>query len=143
LEKLWDTNATNIEIRLTNEIEPDWLFYAIKLCNDKLPPMLQLLNNNESKYIIEIKPENSIAFAIYQECLFYNENMKLVREHLKNLEKYLLLNTQLFPKEWKSIALSLQSQRVPEEWEHFNCRPSIHTLKSWIDSINDNLIFYF
>lgn len=58
--------------------------------------------------------------------------MQLVQDHLKNIEKYLLLNTQLFPKEWKNIALSLQLQRVPEQWEHFTCRPSIHTLQSWI-----------
>jgi hypothetical protein len=64
----------------------------------------------------------------------FNQNLRMVQEHLRNLEKYLLLNTQLFPREWKSIALSLQSQRVPDEWEHPNCRPSIHTLKSWIKS---------
>ena len=58
--------------------------------------------------------------------------MKTVQYHLKNIEKFLLLNTQLFPKEWKSIALSLQSQRVPEQWENESSRPSVRTLKSWI-----------
>jgi hypothetical protein len=69
---------------------------------------------------------------VLKECKLFNENMEMVKHHLKNIEKYLLLNTQLFPKEWKNIAFSLQSQRVPDEWEHPSCRPSIHTLKSWI-----------
>ena len=58
--------------------------------------------------------------------------MSLVRNHLENLQKYILLDTQIFPIEWKTIGLSLQSQRVPDEWEAANCRPSIHNLKSWI-----------
>ena len=70
----------------------------------------------------------------------FNENIDLIRNHIDNLEKYLLLNTQLFPKEWKSIALSLQSQRVPEDWENSLCRPSIHTLKSWL---NCNILTFF
>ncbi len=69
-----------------------------------------------------------------KESLLFNQNLRMVHDHLRNLEKYLLLNTTLFPREWKPIALSLQSQRVPDEWEHPNCRPSIHTLKSWIKS---------
>lgn len=79
----------------------------------------------------------------------------MVKSQLKNVEKYLLLNTQLFPREWKPIALSLQLQRVPESWEHPNCRPSIHTLQSWIkgmwfaveicfkDAIKKNFEFFF
>lgn len=63
--------------------------------------------------------------------------MELVRDHLKNVEKYLLLNTELFPREWKPIALALQLQRVPEPWEHPNCRPSIHTLQSWIKCLSN------
>ena len=130
LERLWETNSKITEVKLTTEIEPDWLNYSIKLCNDKLPPLLSDLGRNP----FEFKPENAINFFIYQEYELFNKTMRMVRDHLKNLEKYLLLNTQLFPREWKTIALSLQSQRVPEEWEHQNCRPSIHTLKSWIKS---------
>jgi hypothetical protein len=62
LERLWETNTANNEVKLTTEIEPDWLFYSIKLCIDKLPPLLSL--PAESPF--EFKPENAIAFAIYQ-----------------------------------------------------------------------------
>lgn len=62
----------------------------------------------------------------------FNKKMKIIYSDLKNMEKYLLLNTQLFPREWKNIALSLQSQRVPEKWEYETARPSVRPLKSWI-----------
>lgn len=44
----------------------------------------------------------------------------------------MLTNTQLFPNEWKNIALSLQLQKVPEEWRSNISRTSIHSLHSWI-----------
>jgi hypothetical protein len=132
LQDLWESNTIN-SIKLSDELQQDWLYYSIKLCNEKLPGFLPKLHDD--KYI-EFKPDNAVAFAIYREYNLFNENMRLVKNHLKNIEKYLLLNTQLFPSEWKDIALTLQSQRVPDQWEHTNCRPSIHTLKSWIQSQN-------
>ena len=72
----------------------------------------------------------------------FNENMDLIIGHLRNLEKHLLLNTKLFPTEWKKIALVLQYQRVPDEWESENARPSIHILKTWIQGFfNNHFIF--
>ena len=131
LQSLWETSS-NRQIRLNDELEQDWLFFSIKMCYEQLPSKLPILNDK----LIEIKSDNSIAFAFYQEYKIFNETMDMVRHHLKMIEKYLLLNTKLFPSEFKSIALSLQSQRVPFEWEHPSCRPSIHSLKSWIKSQN-------
>jgi hypothetical protein len=48
------------------------------------------------------------------------------------LQKYLLMETELFPDEWRKIAFTLQFQRIPDEWETASSRPVIHTLKSWI-----------
>ena len=48
----------------------------------------------------------------------------------------------LFPQEWKNIALTLQLQRIPNEWDTASFRPVAHTLKSWINSkkiININI----
>lgn len=153
LQELWET-STNSAVKLDEEIQQDWLNFAIQMCNDKLPPKLPNVSN---KKLINFSPENSISYALYQvyfekftflinylliliilikEYKLYNENIDLVKNHIKNLEKYLLLNTQLFPHEWKDIALSLQLQRVPDEWEAFSCRPSIHTLKSWLKCKN-------
>lgn len=100
------------------------------MCYDRLPPKLSLISDS----LCQFGPNQSIAFSLYQEYNLFNENMILVRHHLENLEKYILYNTQIFPEEWKHIALTLQSQRVPDEWEITNCRPSTHTLKSWIES---------
>ena len=127
LEKLWETSSNN-SIRLDQEIQQDWLHFAIQMCYDRLPSKLP---NIQDKYI-EFNPENSVAFALYQEYNLYNENISLVKVHLENIEKFILYNTDIFPNEWKGIALTLQSQRVPAVWETACCRPSTHTLKSWI-----------
>ncbi|RNA04920.1 dynein beta ciliary-like, partial [Brachionus plicatilis] len=127
LEQLWETNSSNVP-KLNEELDQDCLYYSIKLCNEKLPPLLPKLDKSELKF----DPSNSVAFAIFKEYNIFNEQMKFINSDLKNIEKYLLLNTQLFPKEWKNIALSLQSQRVPEKWEHESTRPSVRPLKSWI-----------
>lgn len=134
LERLWESNPAT-EVRLSVEIEPDWLYYAIKLCYDKLPPLLPEFDNL-------FKPENSTVYAIYHECNVFNSNMKMIQDHLSNLENFILMKTELFPQEWKTIALSLQCQRVPEIWEHPNCRPSVHSLKSWIQS-KDAVEYYY
>lgn len=98
------------------------------MCHDRLPSKLP----NISEKHIEFSPENSVTFALYQEYNLYNNNISLVKAHLENIEKFILYNTDIFPAEWKSIALTLQSQRVPSAWETACCRPSTHTLKSWI-----------
>jgi hypothetical protein len=66
--------------------------------------------------------------------------MILVKSDLSALEKYLLTNRKLYPTEWKRVALPLQCQRVPDKWETPWCRPSIHTLKSWLKKQNDRYI---
>jgi len=131
LQNLWETSSNN-QIKLNDELEQDWLYFSIKMCYEQLPSKLPAFNDK----LMDLKSDNSIAFSFYQEYKIFNETMDMVKDHLKMIEKYLLLNTRLFPSEFKSIALSLQSQRVPFEWEHPSCRPSIHSLKSWIKSQN-------
>ncbi len=152
LQDLWETNSFGL-VKLEQHIKQDWLYYAVQMCNDRLPPKLPTLSETLRD---TFGPDKSISFAlfqvtfskhltiknkkchlnqlyfIFQEYNLFNENIELVRRHLENLEKYILLNTEMFPNEWKKIALSLQSQRVPDEWETASSRPSIHTLKSWI-----------
>lgn len=61
LENLWD-NSTNNSAKLNNELDQDCLYYAIKLCNDKLPPLLTKINEN----LIDVRVHSSISFAIIQ-----------------------------------------------------------------------------
>jgi hypothetical protein len=131
LQNLWETSSNN-QVKLNDELEQDWLYFSIKMCYEQLPSKLPAFNDK----LVDLKSDNSIAFSFYQEYKIFNETMDMVKDHLKMIEKYLLLNTRLFPSEFKNIALSLQSQRVPFEWEHPSCRPSIHSLKSWIKSQN-------
>lgn len=98
------------------------------MCHDRLPSKLPNISDKH----IEFCPENSVTFALYQEYNLYNNNISLVKAHLENIEKFILFKIDIFPAEWKSIALTLQSQRVPSAWETACCRPSTHTLKSWI-----------
>lgn len=103
------------------------------MCTDRLPGKLPNMNQDR----LEFMPTNSVAFALCEEYNSFNDNISLVKGHLENLEKFILFNTQIFPVEWKQIALTLQSQRVPDEWESAWCRPSIHTLKSWVKAQAD------
>jgi hypothetical protein len=58
----------------------------------------------------------------------------MIQSHLATIERYLLINTDLFPSEWKNIAYKLQYQRVPEEWEKSEKNhSSINMLEHWID----------
>ena len=61
LQDLWETNTVNT-IKLEQDIQQDWLHYAIKMCTDKLPPKLPQLNENA----LDFGPEKSVAFALYQ-----------------------------------------------------------------------------
>ena len=61
LEKLWE-NSTNNVPRLNDDLDQDWLYYSIKLCNDKLPPLLPKLDETK----LNFEPSNSIGFAMYQ-----------------------------------------------------------------------------
>lgn len=65
LENLWE-NSTNNTTKLNDELDQDCLYYAIKLCNDKLPPLLPKINEN----LIEIRVESSISFAMIQVVFF-------------------------------------------------------------------------
>lgn len=126
--KLWDNS---IECKsLSNIIKPDYLHFSIRSCKEKLPPALK---------IIELKEFNdSVSLALYEECVAYNNYIQLIQNHLKEVEKYILVNTNLFPVEWKNMALTLQLQRVPNEWVVSTSWPCVHSLKSWI---NCNFIF--
>lgn len=66
LEKLWESSSNNVP-KLNNELEQDWLYYSIKLCNDKLPPLLPKINEKA----FDFGPENSISFALYQVILYF------------------------------------------------------------------------
>ena len=61
LQQLWETSGSG-SVKLTEELEQDWLYYSIKMCNDKLPPKLTLINEK----LLDFSPENSIAFALYE-----------------------------------------------------------------------------
>ena len=61
LQELWETSSSNL-IKLNDELEQDWLYFAIKMCYEKLPGKLP--NIDES--MIEFKAENSVEFALYQ-----------------------------------------------------------------------------
>lgn len=71
LEKLWETSSRNIP-KLTNDLDQDWLYYAIKLCNDKLPPPLPKIDENS----LEFTPINSVSFSLYQVELQSNKRIK-------------------------------------------------------------------
>ena len=60
LQQLWDTSS-GAKPKLENEIQQDWLHYAIQMCNDKLPANLP-----ELVQVPEFAAENAIAFALYQ-----------------------------------------------------------------------------
>ena len=81
------------------------------MCYDRLPIKLPIISDSIAT---QFSSDSSIAFALYQEYQLFNEHITLVRSHLETLSKYILYNTQIFPVEWKQIAFTLQSQRVPE-----------------------------
>lgn len=61
LENLWE-NSTNNVAKLNDELDQDCLYYAIKLCNDKLPQMLPKID----EHLVDIRVESSVSFAILQ-----------------------------------------------------------------------------
>lgn len=61
LEHLWESGSNNVP-KLNEELDQDWLYYSIKLCNEKLPPSLPTLDNAE----LNFDPSNSVSFALYK-----------------------------------------------------------------------------
>ncbi len=49
----------------------------------------------------------------------YNDQFKIVSNHLNEFQKYLLMETEMFPDEWRKIAFTLQFQRIPDEYQIF------------------------
>lgn len=70
LQELWETSSNNL-IKLNDELEQDWLYFAIKMCYEKLPGKLP--NIDES--MIEFKAENSVEFALYQVSFILTEKI--------------------------------------------------------------------
>jgi len=125
LQQLWDINSSGSNSNLASEIKPDVLNFAIRKCRENLPPYLKL-------NILQKSSINALISTLNEEFIEFNQKLRIINNHLSDLEKYLLTNTQLFPIEWKNIALSLQLQRVPQEWGSTLSRTSIHSLMSWI-----------
>ena len=71
LQELWETSSNNL-IKLNDELEQDWLYFAIKMCYEKLPSKLP--NIDES--MIEFKAENSVEFALYQVSFILTEKIR-------------------------------------------------------------------
>ena len=63
LQVLWDNSSLNSSVNLVDEIQADWLHFAIKMCQEKLPIKLAVSGHQSS---FELKIENSVAFALYQ-----------------------------------------------------------------------------
>lgn len=61
LENLWETNTSNVP-KLNEELDQDWLYYSIKLCNEKLPPLLPKLDKSE----LNFHPDDSVSFALFK-----------------------------------------------------------------------------
>jgi hypothetical protein len=121
--KLWDNNIESKS--LINTIKPDYLHFSIRSCKEKLPPTLK---------IHELKGfHDCVSLALYEECISYNNYIELIQIHLREIEKYVLVDINLFPIEWKNMALTLQLQRVPNEWVTSTSWPCVHSLKSWIN----------
>jgi hypothetical protein len=67
LQELWEASS-NSSYKLEEEIQQDWLNFALQTCNDKLPPKLPNILNEK---LISFAPENSISFAIFQVLSFF------------------------------------------------------------------------
>lgn len=61
LQRLWDVGL-NSQSQTVDEIKPDYLYFSLKMCKEKLPPLLDLTEN----ILAEISVENLVAFALYQ-----------------------------------------------------------------------------
>lgn len=61
LEHVWEENTSNVP-KLNEELNQDWLYYSIKLCNEKLPPLLPKLNKLE----LNFHPNDSVSFALFK-----------------------------------------------------------------------------
>ena len=63
LQQLWDNSSLINASNIIDEIQPDWLHFALKMCQDRLPSRLELKSIDKTS-ITNI--ENSVAFSIYQ-----------------------------------------------------------------------------
>ncbi len=59
-QKLWDASFSSPKNMYQNQIKPDLLFFSIKMCKEKLPPILEMPKN------IDFNPENFVAFVLYE-----------------------------------------------------------------------------
>jgi len=126
---------------------------VIDICNDKLPPLLELGEVNHGKLtqfnfpyhtpstLSVSKPEphhmpESIGFVLLQECIWFNETVCVVLQQIHELHTQLFVTSdyKLSPK-LKATALALEREEVPPEWQHPNLTPNSHVLLTWLENI--------
>ena len=59
-QKLWDASFSSQKNIHQDQIKPDLLFFSIKMCKEKLPPILEIPKN------LDFSPENFVAFVLYE-----------------------------------------------------------------------------
>ncbi len=58
-QKLWDASF-NSHKQINDQIKPDLLYYSIKMCREKIPPLLEIPKT------VNFTPESFIGFALYE-----------------------------------------------------------------------------
>ena len=59
-QKLWDASFSGHKNIYNEQIKPDLLYFSIKMCKEKLPPLLEIPKK------IDFMPENFLAFVLYE-----------------------------------------------------------------------------
>ncbi|XP_078672103.1 uncharacterized protein LOC144911712 isoform X1 [Branchiostoma floridae x Branchiostoma belcheri] len=131
------------------------LRFAIDLCVDSLPPLLELgrlpsqVDSSSFSFqyhrpsmvsVATVPPEEmpeSLGFILLQECHWLNLLLCHVRQSLHNLDQCMLGGTNAIPASLTQLAEALQSEEVPVSWTHPRCRPSSHTILSWLEDLQE------
>ncbi|XP_055866060.1 uncharacterized protein LOC106055129 isoform X2 [Biomphalaria glabrata] len=137
----------------TSNIDVAKLRSALDICQERLPPLLELGDVPQlmkAEYDFPYHPPSiismssaesslmpeSVGYVLLQECLWMNTVLCHIRQEIHNLDGNLLGGSGALPKRLLPTVLCLQEEFVPVNWIHPNTQPCTHSLTSWLDDLN-------
>ncbi|XP_069470025.1 uncharacterized protein [Ambystoma mexicanum] len=85
----------------------------------------------------KIKLPETIGYCLLQECYWMNASVYYIRQQVLELSKSLVAGSFAVPEHLSSAARDLQKGDVPTTWLHPHCRPTPHSLLSWLADLQE------
>ncbi|KAJ1184768.1 hypothetical protein NDU88_001571 [Pleurodeles waltl] len=124
---------------------------SLDMISEQLPPMLEvgtlavadgssLSPHLRSSHIGEgygeaLELPETIEYGLLQECHWMNASLYYIKQQVADLSKAMVVGSFAVPQHLSMTVTSLQEGDLPQAWLHPHCRPTSHSLLSWLTDL--------